>query len=42
MVFDLETRSWSQLPQIPLGRISDEDYLQAGTLMNLILPNTPW
>ncbi|KAG0566710.1 hypothetical protein KC19_7G082600 [Ceratodon purpureus] len=42
MVYDLERRSWSQLPQIPLGRITDEDYFEAGKPMNLMLPNASW
>lgn len=42
MVFDLETRLWSRLPQIPLGCITDEDYFESGKPMNLILPNAPW
>lgn len=42
MVYDLKKGSWSTLPQIPLGRIHDEDYFFAGKAMNLILPNTPW
>lgn len=42
MVYDLKNRSWSTLPQIPLGHIHDEDYFFAGKAMNLILPNTPW
>lgn len=42
MLYNLERRKWSKLPQIPLGCIHDEDYFWAGKPMNLILPSTPW
>jgi len=39
MVYDLKKRRWSTLPQIPLGRIHNEDYFWVAKVMNLILPS---